>query len=66
MKPRDYELDQIVEQTFRAIADYDAAALRARTSWDDHTAAFRDSPVMKLTSATSEQKLTGVLYGAMK
>lgn len=25
---------------------------------------FRDSPVMKLTSATSEQKLTGVLYSA--
>lgn len=27
---------------------------------------FRDSPVMKLTSATSEQKLTGVLYGDVK
>lgn len=27
---------------------------------------FRDSPVMKLTSATSEQKLTGVLMGAVK
>ncbi len=26
---------------------------------------FRDSPVMKLTSATSEQKLTGVLRGAV-
>lgn len=62
MKLRDYELDEIVEQAFRAIADYDTAALRARTSWDDHTAAWAEADRLReirnehLTRLTKELK----------
>lgn len=66
MKTRDCELDQIVEQAFQAIADYDAAALKARTSWDDHTAAWAEADRLReirnehMTRLTKELKKRNV------
>jgi len=47
----------------QATRDYDAAAIRARTSWDDHTAAWAEADRLREIRETACTRLLDALHG---